>query len=531
MLEPLSPGDESVVASVDRVLLDQAMLHLSERHREVLRQREQLSLSYRQIAELQGVAVSAVETLLFRARRALRREFLALADPEGFAVVALVGLWRLLAKLGVRIASQIKIPPGWSQVLRAGAAGGALVVGAAAISGVVATSGQASSARSGPIEPAPARSVPLPPDHARSPSAPEPIAGRGLPRPGPSRTTSQPGSTHTLVPARPASPAGAPPAPSSEPTMARPPTAPGGLLVAHDLASPTGGFGNTPQPRHVPPRVSPGRRARAVLAAATPLGTPARVQRGALPRPGPGTHPVLAVMPRPGWPSNARRVVSERQARASTAQATAVARGVAVVGRRAMARDDPALALSTRRVIQVRLARARVVGRTVAAALLPGIRRRGSAAHHRSPGVRGIGAAQARRSAGASSSAGLRHRPWRMEPARVRLPAPEQRRTTSPRPASPPRVPYRPRRALRRPAAGAVASTSAGPLPPSRRPGPSAGGGAAPAGNGFGHGRSSSTGAGGPSAGGGAAPAGNGFGHGAMLSSSTGAGGPSARGR
>ena len=48
---------------------------LDPRHREVLRQREIRGLSYAEVAAAMGLSLAAVETLLFRARAALRREY------------------------------------------------------------------------------------------------------------------------------------------------------------------------------------------------------------------------------------------------------------------------------------------------------------------------------------------------------------------------------------------------------------------------------------------------------------------------
>lgn len=55
--------------------LDQAWEALPERFRTVLHHRELLGLSYDEIGAAMGVSLSAVQTLLFRARGALRREY------------------------------------------------------------------------------------------------------------------------------------------------------------------------------------------------------------------------------------------------------------------------------------------------------------------------------------------------------------------------------------------------------------------------------------------------------------------------
>jgi RNA polymerase sigma-70 factor (ECF subfamily) len=90
-LDRLSPrvasGDDEVIAAIDAALAVEALGHLSPRHREVLERREQENWSYQRIAEEKGVAVSTIETLLFRARRALRKEFHALAGGDGAAAL------------------------------------------------------------------------------------------------------------------------------------------------------------------------------------------------------------------------------------------------------------------------------------------------------------------------------------------------------------------------------------------------------------------------------------------------------------
>ena len=75
-------GQDDIVNSVDLTLLDQAMGNLAPRHREVLDLRERHELSYQSIADHYGVSLGTVEALLWRARKALRREFLAITDGD-----------------------------------------------------------------------------------------------------------------------------------------------------------------------------------------------------------------------------------------------------------------------------------------------------------------------------------------------------------------------------------------------------------------------------------------------------------------
>lgn len=90
-------GQDAIVEQADIDQLHVALDRLHGRHREVLHLRERELHSYQDIATTMGISMSAVETLLFRARRALRREFLALS---GESLVALPLLGRLFRRIG-----------------------------------------------------------------------------------------------------------------------------------------------------------------------------------------------------------------------------------------------------------------------------------------------------------------------------------------------------------------------------------------------------------------------------------------------
>ena len=70
-------GEDRAMVAHDCALAAQALARLSPRHRMILDLREEQGWSYRQIAEHQGVRISTVEALLWRAREALKREFAA----------------------------------------------------------------------------------------------------------------------------------------------------------------------------------------------------------------------------------------------------------------------------------------------------------------------------------------------------------------------------------------------------------------------------------------------------------------------
>ena len=130
-----TPPDEGVIGAVDAELVRRALSRLSERHQRVLRLREHEGLSYQAIADEEGVALSAVETLLWRARQALKREYSAAAEHRPAALVALSGLGALLRSL-VRPARRVGSwlghvsVPGTLATAGSAAAGTAVVVAA-----------------------------------------------------------------------------------------------------------------------------------------------------------------------------------------------------------------------------------------------------------------------------------------------------------------------------------------------------------------------------------------------------------------
>ena len=87
--------EDAILQDVDSKLVAAAFGQLSERHRRVLQLREGNDWSYKEIAEHEGVGITAVETLLWRARQALKREFMLLDDQKG-RLGALAGVLTLL---------------------------------------------------------------------------------------------------------------------------------------------------------------------------------------------------------------------------------------------------------------------------------------------------------------------------------------------------------------------------------------------------------------------------------------------------
>ncbi|MEX2217788.1 MAG: RNA polymerase sigma factor [Phycisphaerales bacterium] len=105
---PRAELDPGVVIDVQDLVVERAeaeQLHLAlgrirDRHRKVLKLRDWDGLSYAEIAKELGISEPTVNALLFRARQALRREYLAVSGSGAAAVVpglaAMAQLWRTL---------------------------------------------------------------------------------------------------------------------------------------------------------------------------------------------------------------------------------------------------------------------------------------------------------------------------------------------------------------------------------------------------------------------------------------------------
>jgi RNA polymerase sigma factor (sigma-70 family) len=97
--------EQVLLASMEATAVQYALTRLTSRHRDVLHLREYEGWSYRRIAAHYGVRLATVETLLWRARRALHRE-LTLAGYERRALIGLpvVGwAYRRLSSIRARI--------------------------------------------------------------------------------------------------------------------------------------------------------------------------------------------------------------------------------------------------------------------------------------------------------------------------------------------------------------------------------------------------------------------------------------------
>jgi RNA polymerase sigma-70 factor (ECF subfamily) len=131
-------GEEIALAAVDSAIVAKAFTRLSDRHQRILHLREGSGWSYQKIADHEGVGITAVETLLWRARQALKREFASLAGADGRMAGLLGGalsfsaLRRLLRHAARRMATA---GPRSAALATMGSAASAAVIVTAVMSG------------------------------------------------------------------------------------------------------------------------------------------------------------------------------------------------------------------------------------------------------------------------------------------------------------------------------------------------------------------------------------------------------------
>jgi RNA polymerase sigma-70 factor (ECF subfamily) len=120
-------GEELMLAAVDSALVAKAFTRLSDRHQRILHLREGSGWSYQRIADHEGVGITAVETLLWRARQALKREFASLAGAD-----SRLGAW-LGGLLSIASLRKLLGTPGriGRKLAPTGAKGAALAAGSA----------------------------------------------------------------------------------------------------------------------------------------------------------------------------------------------------------------------------------------------------------------------------------------------------------------------------------------------------------------------------------------------------------------
>jgi RNA polymerase sigma factor (sigma-70 family) len=97
-------SEELVLAAVDGELVHRALDRLSTRHRHVLAMREGSGWTYQQIADHEGVEIGTIETLLWRARQALKREFAVVSESKEALAGFLIATGALIRRTVFRAA-------------------------------------------------------------------------------------------------------------------------------------------------------------------------------------------------------------------------------------------------------------------------------------------------------------------------------------------------------------------------------------------------------------------------------------------
>jgi RNA polymerase sigma-70 factor (ECF subfamily) len=100
--EPLSADtpEDALMLSVEGDLAVEALGRLSPRHRQVLSMREGSGWTYQEIASHEGVELRTVESLIWRARQALKREYASIAKVNGVIGGIAVGRWGAMRRAG-----------------------------------------------------------------------------------------------------------------------------------------------------------------------------------------------------------------------------------------------------------------------------------------------------------------------------------------------------------------------------------------------------------------------------------------------
>jgi RNA polymerase sigma-70 factor (ECF subfamily) len=222
-------------AESDNAVLRAALDRLSERHREILAMREYEGWTYERIADAEQLELNAVKSLVWRARQALRREFLELTADGRFG--GLLGLG-LLARTALPAARRsIDRIAAIASELTAVGSGGAAAAGAVTVAVAVAVGAGtgASAGASLPVGGAPQAVVQL----VAMPSPFTPPAGAGATSPSSTATNDSPAATSSPTSTGGTTPSTvvfAPPLDAPHATVAEP----GALAPAPTTTIPTG---------------------------------------------------------------------------------------------------------------------------------------------------------------------------------------------------------------------------------------------------------------------------------------------------
>jgi RNA polymerase sigma-70 factor, ECF subfamily len=200
-------GEELMLAAVDSDLVARAFQRLSDRHQRILNLREGSGWSYQRIADHEGVGITAVETLLWRARQALKREFAALAGSEGRTAAWIGGILSLAA-----LRRLLRVPGHVARrLVHVGQSAPAVAVGSAAAATAMVVAATLSGPSTAPQSPAQLSNSSSSSGAATpgSPSRPSLLGGSGSNGPGaPNNAVGGSGSGGNSSTNSPAAPAG-----------------------------------------------------------------------------------------------------------------------------------------------------------------------------------------------------------------------------------------------------------------------------------------------------------------------------------
>jgi RNA polymerase sigma factor (sigma-70 family) len=156
-------SEDLVLAAVDGELVNRALDRLSARHRHVLAMREGSGWTYQQIADHEGVEIGTIETLLWRARQALKREFAVVSESKEALAGFLIATGALLKRAFLRVAhrgARVHHQGGSSGEGLRNAVAGVAVTGAAVAAAFIAP--HALSTSSSPLPGAPSAALAAP---------------------------------------------------------------------------------------------------------------------------------------------------------------------------------------------------------------------------------------------------------------------------------------------------------------------------------------------------------------------------------
>lgn len=159
--------ERRLIEADDRRILMSALDRLGPRHREVLHLREDLGMTYQAIADRYEVSIGTVEALLWRARKALRREYLAVTGADARLIGLPVVGW--VVRRWVNLRARLEPFTNAAPLLAGGAAASVVLVGGLIVPHAQPPTGTGGGATATPFAPATVDAgapAPVAPSHA-----------------------------------------------------------------------------------------------------------------------------------------------------------------------------------------------------------------------------------------------------------------------------------------------------------------------------------------------------------------------------